>query len=435
MPDAAPERFEVRGRLGKGGFAVVHRVYDNTLKKEVAMKAVKLPKDEGTRMRLLREVDVLHKLKHPSIITLYESMHSEVEMSLHLVLELLPGVTLAKCLDSQGAFAEKDACEIARQLIDALVYMHGKGVIHRDIKPENVMSNAPVAPRKPLPPNLVWKIFDFGLGRLIPGGYKPAKRPSLKKAGSEVLRRLSRRNSGRASSGDSIDRSKDGSIDGSGRSFDRSASSGEDLNRSPSNEWSTIGSTREDSTSGTISSRMPSIVKEVSIGGTAGYMAPELGQLNKIIDKRSRPVSTDDALACASPSLDMFSFGKMLSFCCTGVNPKMPSMFDTIATQVLSGGRYRYKPRRKLSAKARKLLDLLETKNAKDRATATMAAMICAEWRHALDPEAANESAKTEDVQVKVTYVSARASWNERRRRSREAAEGEAELRQESAQG
>ena len=53
----------MRGRLGKGGFAVVHRVYDNTLKKEVAMKAVKLPKDEGTRMRLLREVDVLHAVR------------------------------------------------------------------------------------------------------------------------------------------------------------------------------------------------------------------------------------------------------------------------------------------------------------------------------------------------------------------------------------
>ena len=108
MPDAAPERFEVRGRLGKGGFAVVHRVYDNTLKKEVAMKAPNYQRTKA-RMRLLREVDVLHKLKHPSIITLYESMHSEVEMSLHLVLELLPGQTLAKCLDAQGDLRKRDA--------------------------------------------------------------------------------------------------------------------------------------------------------------------------------------------------------------------------------------------------------------------------------------------------------------------------------------
>ena len=76
-------------------------------------------------------------LDHPNIITLYEIY--EGDYHIYLVCELLKGGELFERIIKNGHYSEKDACLIIAQLLNALEYIHMKGVMHRDIKPENLI--------------------------------------------------------------------------------------------------------------------------------------------------------------------------------------------------------------------------------------------------------------------------------------------------------
>jgi 3-phosphoinositide dependent protein kinase-1 len=66
-----------------------------------------------------------------------------------------------------GSLSTTCARYYAAQLVDALGYMHGRGVIHRDLKPENVL----------LDKNFRIKITDFGTGKLVDsaGQWRPPR--------------------------------------------------------------------------------------------------------------------------------------------------------------------------------------------------------------------------------------------------------------------
>jgi len=88
------------------------------------------------RFRLRQEAQLISKLNHPGICTLYDvRQHDGID---YLVMEFLEGETLAKRL-SRGPVALHDAVQIALDILSALEYAHRQGVIHRDIKPGNVM--------------------------------------------------------------------------------------------------------------------------------------------------------------------------------------------------------------------------------------------------------------------------------------------------------
>ena len=74
--------------------------------------------------------------------------------ALHLILELIPGFTLAQMLRSSRV-ALSDVLSIARQITDALEAAHDRGIIHRDLKPGNIM----------VTPDGTVKVLDFGLAR------------------------------------------------------------------------------------------------------------------------------------------------------------------------------------------------------------------------------------------------------------------------------
>ena len=117
MADTEIQRFEVAPRgslLGRGAFAVVNKAFDHQRGHEVAIKAVKLPDDVAMRRRLLREVQLLKGMEHRNIIVMYESF--ETPDMLHVVLELLLGITLQKLLLFRGALREWEVSGIASQL-------------------------------------------------------------------------------------------------------------------------------------------------------------------------------------------------------------------------------------------------------------------------------------------------------------------------------
>lgn len=152
-------RYQVRGLLGAGGMGQVYDAYDESLDREVALKALgaTFGDDSAGLRRLEREAKVLAALSHPNIATIYG--FEELDQAAYLVLEKVDGGTLGKRLEA-GPLSVRQAVGIAIQVARGLAEAHGKGVIHRDLKPSNVMlgSSGRV------------KLVDFGLAKSLERG-------------------------------------------------------------------------------------------------------------------------------------------------------------------------------------------------------------------------------------------------------------------------
>ena len=160
-------RFELLGRLGRGGMGEVWRALDPRLSREVAVKVLPegLAADPEWVGRFEREARALAALSHPNVAQIYEIGDSEtaggesgLSTSLRfLVMELIEGVTLRDRI-KRGRLPYAEAIGIAQQVARALVAAHARGVIHRDLKPANLMLAA----------DGTVKVLDFGLARLQP---------------------------------------------------------------------------------------------------------------------------------------------------------------------------------------------------------------------------------------------------------------------------
>ncbi len=139
--------------LGEGGMGAVYAGFDERLRREVALKAVRADSlTSNGRARLLSEARVLSRLNHPNICTIYDFVNGEATD--FLVLELIRGKTLREAI--QEGIDPAARLGVAERIADALVAAHAQGIIHRDLKSSNVM--------------LTWdggvKVLDFGIARL-----------------------------------------------------------------------------------------------------------------------------------------------------------------------------------------------------------------------------------------------------------------------------
>ncbi|HEV1994999.1 MAG TPA: protein kinase [Candidatus Acidoferrum sp.] len=152
-------RYRLTGKIGAGGMGEVYQGQDLRLGREVAIKV--LPpgalQDENARSRFRREAELLCKLNHPNIATVYD--FERQGDSDFLVMEYIRGETLSDRLCA-GPLPEKDVLRLGLQLADGIAAAHEHGVIHRDLKPGNLR----------VTPDGWLKILDFGLARAI----KPA---------------------------------------------------------------------------------------------------------------------------------------------------------------------------------------------------------------------------------------------------------------------
>jgi len=146
--------FEITKIIGRGGMGVVYLAHDTKLKRSVAVKSipVTLACDSTARTRFRREAELLASLNHPNIAVIHEII--EEEKSGYLILEYVPGETLAKRIAHEPLNLE-EALSIARQVAEAVSAAHEKGIMHRDLKPGNI---------KITPDDRV-KVLDFGLAK------------------------------------------------------------------------------------------------------------------------------------------------------------------------------------------------------------------------------------------------------------------------------
>jgi eukaryotic-like serine/threonine-protein kinase len=130
--------YEVVAKLGAGGLGVVYEVQHLISQRREAMKIL-LPDQSGTTEmveRFRREVQTLATLNHPNIAGLHNAFYHDNQLV--MVMELIEGVTLRDWRVKSGASLAQ-ALDMAAQMLRALVYAHGLGVVHRDIKPSNIM--------------------------------------------------------------------------------------------------------------------------------------------------------------------------------------------------------------------------------------------------------------------------------------------------------
>ena len=139
--------------LGKGGMGEVHRGFDETLKRSVALKAIRAEHrlSRRARMRFLREAQILSRLDHPRICRIHD--YVEGPDADYLVLELIEGRSLRDII--RGGIEASLRMRIAEQVVEALSVAHAAGVVHRDLKPGNVMVTG----------DGDVKVLDFGLAR------------------------------------------------------------------------------------------------------------------------------------------------------------------------------------------------------------------------------------------------------------------------------
>lgn len=78
-------------------------------------------------------------LSHPNIIKAYYLFINEKSETSHLVCENCNYKDLRFYLNRNRKLKEANAAQIISKLLEALVYIHEKGICHRDIKPENIL--------------------------------------------------------------------------------------------------------------------------------------------------------------------------------------------------------------------------------------------------------------------------------------------------------
>lgn len=136
-------RYRLGPLLGQGGMGRVWEGTDELLGRDVAIKELTVPPGVGENerselhTRMIREARTAAKLSHPSIVTIYDAI--EVDGRPWIIMELVRAKSLSELIGEHGTLPCDQVAGYARQLVDALVVAHARGVVHRDVKPGNVL--------------------------------------------------------------------------------------------------------------------------------------------------------------------------------------------------------------------------------------------------------------------------------------------------------
>lgn len=148
--------YEILQLVGRGGFGIVFRAFDDILQRVVAIKVLspRMAATSPARKRFVREARGYAAVRHENVVAVHAI---EAEPLPYIVMEFIPGETLEGLIARTGPIEVADVVRIGIQIARGLAAAHAQGIIHRDIKPANVLvENGP--DRKV-------KLTDFGLAR------------------------------------------------------------------------------------------------------------------------------------------------------------------------------------------------------------------------------------------------------------------------------
>lgn len=134
------DRYFVLSIIGKGGMSLVYKAKDLSTGKVVAVKALRTQGlgDETIVKRFKQEAEVLHRLNHPRIVSVYDYGTSRIGQP-YFIMDYLVGVSLSQVLRKQGPLNLGRFQDIFVQIAAAVSHAHKHKAIHRDLKPGNIM--------------------------------------------------------------------------------------------------------------------------------------------------------------------------------------------------------------------------------------------------------------------------------------------------------
>jgi eukaryotic-like serine/threonine-protein kinase len=148
------DQYQLTDLLARSGMASIFKAVDTVSGKTVALK-IPHPQFESDVVffeRFRREEEIGQKLDHPNIVKVLKPLSKS---RMYIAMEYVDGRSLRAIMDTDGGrgLAPDRALAIAREICEALIYLHAHGVVHRDLKPENVLLTA----------GTQVKILDFGI--------------------------------------------------------------------------------------------------------------------------------------------------------------------------------------------------------------------------------------------------------------------------------
>jgi anti-sigma factor RsiW len=150
--------YEIQELLGKGGFGIVLKAFDEKLHRVVAIKVLspQVASSGTARKRFSREAQAAAAIAHEHVVTIHavEDEHNPP----YLVMQCIDGTSLQDKLDREGPLGLKEILRIGLQAAEGLAAAHKQGLVHRDIKPANILLENGVERVK---------ITDFGLARAV----------------------------------------------------------------------------------------------------------------------------------------------------------------------------------------------------------------------------------------------------------------------------
>ncbi|MGW9208670.1 serine/threonine-protein kinase [Embleya sp. NPDC055664] len=135
-------RYRLGEPLGRGGMGTVWLAFDELLRRDVAVKEVRIPDDldemetQGRCERALREARAAARITHPNVVTIFDV--AEDDGRPWIVMELVRAPSLTDVLD-EGRMAPHEAAEVGLAVLAALRAARAADVLHRDVKPSNIL--------------------------------------------------------------------------------------------------------------------------------------------------------------------------------------------------------------------------------------------------------------------------------------------------------
>ncbi|XP_037041343.1 serine/threonine-protein kinase PAK 1 [Bradysia coprophila] len=158
--DDPTRRYETKLEVGKGASGVVFIALDKYNDTKVAVKTIDL-KSQSSKELILNEIRVLKDFNHKNLVNFLDAYFIEPENQLWVILEYMDGGPLTDVV-TETVMKERQIAAVCREVLNAISFLHTKGIIHRDIKSDNILLGLDGAV----------KVTDFGFCANIEGDEK-----------------------------------------------------------------------------------------------------------------------------------------------------------------------------------------------------------------------------------------------------------------------
>jgi eukaryotic-like serine/threonine-protein kinase len=139
--------------IGEGGMGIVYEAQQRDTNRHVALKVIRTRSIQDIiRKRFQREAQILAKLNHPGIATIFESGTADDNRTPFVAMELIDGESIHHYVRNKELTIEQRV-ELFVKICRAVAYAHSIGIVHRDLKPSNILVTSQGEP----------KVLDFGI--------------------------------------------------------------------------------------------------------------------------------------------------------------------------------------------------------------------------------------------------------------------------------